>query len=290
MSTPSPQFKTALDVARSAEFDLDKKPERWHPGPPFDLLDLRPGRVILLGAPPGTGKTTLTLQLVSSVLANHPKLRAVVGNVEMAAGSLVEKLLARLAGVRLDALMNRELLTDERIRVEAAIDTHAALLARVAFLDPPFTLPHLGAAMQAHEARLAVVDYAQRFTTGDDDDRVKLDQLMSGVRRLATAGAGVILVSSLARQKSSQGGSTYDGMNMASFRGSAELEFGADSAYLLKAGKNGNVLLECVKQRFGQMQNVPLRFDGPRQTFAAGDLLDGFDDAPEPRTRRRGKE
>lgn len=283
----APRFRTALDVARSPALDLDAKPERWRAGPPFDALDLRPGRVLLIGAPPAAGKTTLALQLVSAVLAACPKLRALVGNVEMPAAALVEKLLTQLTGVPLDAIQNRELLADERRRVEAAITGSAGLLERFGFLDPPFTLANLTGAMVAYEARLAVLDYAQRFTVGDDDERQKLDALMGGVRRLAAAGAGVVLVSSVSRQKSKAGGSTYAGVNMASFRGSAELEFGADAAYLLHPGPNGTATLECVKQRYGPMRNIPLRFDGPRQTFTAGDPLDGFDTAPPPRSRKR---
>ena len=124
----------------------------------------------------------------------------------------------------------------------------------------------------------------QRFCTGDDGDRIKLDKLMTGVRALATAGAGVLLVSSVLRQKSKTGSSTYQGLSLAAFRGSAELEFGADSAYLLHAEKDGTAALECVKSRFGRQRDIALRFDGALQTFTEGNPLDWFDSAkPEPR-------
>ena len=288
MTAPSPKFVTASAVARSPALDLDVKPERWHAGPPFDLIDLRPGRVVLIGAPPGAGKTTLTLQLVTGVLANHPDLRAVVGNVEMAPAALGEKLLARFAGVPLDALQDRELTADERRRVEAAKADHAPTLDRIAFLEPPFTLRHLGEAMIGFEARLAVVDYAQRFATGDGDDRAKLDALMGGVRTLAMAGAGVVLVSSVSRQKSNTGSNTYSGLNLASFRGSSEIEFGADSAFILDTDpRSGVAVLKCEKERFRQQRDIHLRFDGARQTFAAGDPLDLFNGAAEPRKGAR---
>ncbi len=200
----------------------------------------------------------------------------------MAPVALVEKLLARLAAVSLEALSDRELLADERDRVEAAITAHAPQLDRIAFLEPPFTLRHLAEAMNEFGGRFAVVDYCQRFATGDGDDRAKLDALMSGVRKLATQGAGVVLVSSVSRQKSKNGSSTYAGLNLASFRGSSEIEFGADTAYIIEADpKSGVVLLKCEKDRFRQPRDVHLRFDGTRQTFNAGDPLDGFDAAPD---------
>ncbi len=288
MTPESARFVTAAAVARATTGDLTVKPERWRPGPPFDALDLRPGRVVLVGAPPGAGKTTLVLQLVCGALANHPPLRAVVGNVEVAPAALVEKTLARLARVPVDAIQDRQLTADERRRVRAAAADHAGLLDRVAFLDAPYTLAHRVAAVRAFGARLAVVDYAQRFAAGDKDDRANLDALMGGVRVLASVGAGVVLVSSVARQNSKGGSSTYAGLSMASFRGSAELEFGCDSADLLNAGRGGAVTLECVKPRFGQPRDIPLRFDGRLQTFAAGNPLDAYDAAPG-RTGGRGK-
>jgi len=282
MSTP--RLRTALDIARDkAIYDLDAKPERWVPPPPFETLDLRPGRVLLFGAPPAAGKTTFALQLVSDLLAAYPALRCVVANVETAAPVLLDKLLSRLAGVDLTALMNRMLLADERARIDAALRDRADVLARLAFMPGPFTVPNLFEGMRTFDARLAVVDYVQRFTAGDKDDRAKLDAVMNQVRQLADAGAAVIVVSSVARQKNSRGSSTYGGLTMAAFRGSAELEFGADSAYLLHADpRSGVARLEHVKERFGQQRDVPLRFCGAFQRFDAGDDLDGFDAASEP--------
>ena len=109
MSAPS--LVTAYALARDTSlYNLDTKPERWLAGPPFDTLDVRPGRVLLFGAPPGAGKTTLALQLVTDLLARQPALRCVIANVETAAPVLLDKLLSRLAGVDLTALMNREFL------------------------------------------------------------------------------------------------------------------------------------------------------------------------------------
>jgi len=282
MSAPS--LISAYALARDkARYDLDAKPERWTAGAPFETLDVRPGRVLLFGAPPGAGKTTLALQLVSDLLAAYPALRAVVANVETAPPVLLDKLLSRLAGVDLTALMNRMLLDDERARIDAALRDRADVLARLAFMPGPFTVPNLFEGMRTFDARLAVVDYVQRFTAGDKDDRAKLDAVMNQVRQLADAGAAVIVVSSVARQKDRRGSSTYGGLTMAAFRGSAELEFGADSAYLLHADpRSGVARLEHVKERFGQLRDVPLRFCGAFQRFDAGDDLDGFDAASEP--------
>jgi len=285
-------FVTALDVANNREmFDLDKQPERWHCGAPFDALDVRPGRVVLIGAPPAAGKTTFALQVVTNILERQSNLRCVVGNVETSPATLIEKLLARFAGVPLDAVQDRTMTRDERARVDAALIDRADVLQRLAFLKPPFTLSRLCEDMVKYEARLAVVDYVQRFTPDDGKDaRLKLDAVMNQVRTLASAGACVVVISSMTRQKTANGSSTYAGLSMASFRGSSELEFGADDAYILNNSPEGIALLKCEKKRFGQMRDIPLRFCGPFQRFDVGDSLDAFDAAPvkPTATKRKG--
>jgi len=278
-------FVTALAVARSPKFDLDTAPVRWNPGAPFESLDLRPGRVVLIGAPPGAGKTTLSLQLVTNMLERYPDLRGIVGNVETSPDVLLEKMIARFASVPLDAIQDRTMTADERARVDAAFEAHADVLGRVAFLEAPYTMGQLRKSMTEFQAAIAVVDYAQRFAARDgNDERQKLDALMSQVRTVASAGACVVVISSVTRGKAPNGSSSYDGLSIASFRGSAEFEFGADSAYILDSTPEGIATLRCVKNRFRQSQDIPLRFCGAFQRFDAGDVLVGFDAASAPTT------
>jgi replicative DNA helicase len=277
----TPRYRSALAVARDkSAYDLDAKPVRWLLPHPFDTLDVRPGRVILIGAPPGVGKTTLVLQLLMMILDAYPELRAVVGNVETAPPVLLDKLLARLAGVDFTAVTDRTFTTEERERIDAVLRDHAGVLDRVNFLEGPFTVEAVMGAMRAAGANLAVIDYVQRYSSGDKEDRAKLDEVMNKVRLLANAGAAVFVVSSVTRQKNRNGGSTYAGLSLAAFRGSAELEFGADDAYLLHSDPTTGVArLEHVKFRFTRPRDVHLRFCGEYQRFDAGDELDGFDAA-----------
>jgi hypothetical protein len=65
------------------------------------------------------------------------------------------------------------------------------------------------------------------------------------------------------------------------------LEFGCDTALLLDSDlASGVAVLKCEKNRFRPPRDIHLRFDGPRQTFTAGDPLDAFDAAPEPRKKK----
>jgi len=72
-------------------------------------VELGPGRVVLVGGVPGGGKTALAMQFVIDALRATPTLRAVVANVEMPPGVLLDRQLARLAGVPLLAITHRRL-------------------------------------------------------------------------------------------------------------------------------------------------------------------------------------
>jgi replicative DNA helicase len=273
------RFVTAAAVARSAAFDPDEPaPPCYRLDPPFDSLDIRPGRVLLFGAPPGAGKTALAVQVVATIVQKYPEVRAAVGNVEMTPADLLAKISARLAGLPVERVADKTLSAPEKLKLRKALAANESLLERIAFLDAPYSLDNLAGVLTDFKATIAVVDYVQRFGSAKDL-RESLDGLMSGLRRIASAGAAVIAVSSVARQKNDKGQSAYAGLGLASFRGSAELEFGCDSAYILDAGE-GFATLRCVKNRYGKPTDINLRFSGEFQRYYAGDALDAFDAAP----------
>jgi len=68
-------------------------------------------------------------------------------------------------------------------------------------------------------------------------------------------------------------------LNLASFRESSELEYGADDAFLLvreDPETAGPMTLKYVKSRHGEPLDIPLRFFGATQRFdRADDQADG---------------
>ena len=157
----------------------------------------------------------------------------------------------------------------------------------MAFLNAPFALEHIAAAGTAIGADVLILDYIQRFTVGDTsrDRRKQLETAATVLRRFCDAGAAVLVASAVSRQKGATG-STYRGLNLASFRGSSELEYGTDSAYLLVPGEGEGITLQCEKNRYGAVADIATRFDADRQTFApAPSGLDAFDAAPPAVTR-----
>lgn len=284
-----PNFTTGAALLGSwfADVERGEPPVRFALAEPFAALDVRPGRLILFGGAPGGGKTAALLQVGIDLLRMNAAAKLLVANVEMVPALLVDRIVSRLSAVPLTAIIDRTLTPDELERVRAAVDALAPVAGRLAFLNAPHSLEHVAAAGTAIGANVMILDYIQRITVGDgsNDRREQLETAATVLRGFCDAGAAVLVASAVSRQKSASG-STYRGLNLASFRGSSELEYGTDSAYLLVPGEGDGITLQCEKNRFGAVADIATRFDADRQTFSPAPAgLDAFDAAPPAATR-----
>lgn len=281
--TTKPNYQTAADI-----FDgwrdglLTGTPPVFYPigEGPLSHIEVGPGIVNLFGGAPGSGKTAFTMQAVCDALRLTPGLRAIVCNVEMSPTALLDRTLARLAGVDLTAIRYRRLDTSHGTQLDAGLATLDGFADRLAFLGPPFTLDNVAAAADAFDAGLLLLDYAQRFEPPGvhPDKRNSVNRLMDFLRLFADSGLAVLVVAAVARTKDAKGRSSYDpdGLGLASFRESSELEFGCDSAFMLAPDKTdaATVVLRCLKNRHGSTQDLPLHFDKRCQTFTPLDASD----------------
>ena len=236
-------------------------------------LEIGPGVVWLLGGAPGAGKTALAMQLLLDALRLTPDLRAVVCNVEMPPGELLNRQLARLSGVDLSTIRHRCLTAEHAGRIDQALETLEPLADRLCFVRPPFDLANVAATADAFGAGLMLLDYIQRIAPPGEhgDKRGSVNATMDYIRQFADAGTAVIVLSAIGRTKDSKGRSSYagDGLNLASFRESSELEYGADEAFLLTPDdEDGDgVTLRHLKSRHGEPKDIALRFEGKLMRF-----------------------
>ena len=96
-------------------------PARFKLATPFASFDVRPGRLILIGGPPGRGKTACLLQAGVDLLRLNDHSRLLIANVEMPPALLLERIVSRLSGVRLTSIADRTMTGDEKNRVRMAI-------------------------------------------------------------------------------------------------------------------------------------------------------------------------
>jgi replicative DNA helicase len=153
----------------------------------------------------------------------------------------------------------------------AALATLEPLCDRLAFVRPPFDLANVAATADAFDAGLIVLDYLQRIAPPGEhgDRRGAVDASMSYLRQFADEGVAVMVVAAVARSRDSKGRSSYgEGLNLASFRESSELEFGCDDAFILSPDDDGeSVTLRHLKSRNGEPQDIDLIFNRTLQRF-----------------------
>lgn len=245
----------------------------------LDRIEIGPGRIVLLGGAPGAGKTALVTQLLFDGLRLNPNLRALCCNVEMAPMALLDRQCARLTGIDLNTIRHRRFAPPHRERLVRGMATIQQLVERVAFLQPPFNLLDVANAAETFAADLIVLDYVQRIQPPQtrEDPRSNIDATMNYLRRFAGAGVAILAVSAVGRSKDQKGRNTYAGetLSLASFRESSELEFGADDAFILVADepRHATAVLRHLKSRYGETQDLNLRFNRACQSFTDGDGL-----------------
>ena len=275
-----PNFLAAADVLHGWRHDvLSGKPPTFYPIGEGELsrLEIGPGLVTLLGGAPGAGKTAFVMQAVVDALRLTPTLRAVVANVEMPPVVLLDRQLARLSGVNLTTIRYRRLTEEHAERINAGLNTLDELAERLAFVRPPFDLANIAGVADEFDAGLIVLDYIQRIQPPGEhgDKRGSVDATMSHLRAFADAGKAIVVLSAVGRTKDKAGRSSYsgDGLNLASFRESSELEFGADDAFILTPddAADDEVILRHLKSRNGACREVRLQFNGALQRFTALD-------------------
>lgn len=284
-----PNYITGADAMDDWRDDLmtGKPPTLYKIAETGPLADIEwgPGLISLFAGAPGAGKTAFTLQFCLEALRLNPMLRVVIANVEMSATSLLERQLSRLSGVPLSIIRHRKIEAEHADRIDAAFELMAAVVDRLAFCRSPFTLENVAAVTDVFaplsdgRGTLICLDYLQRIGVPGHgaDQRGSIDAAMGFVRQFADAGAAVVAVAAVGRQKDSKGRNGYaaESMNLGSFRGSSELEFGADSAYILTGGDDdaepNRRVLKHLKARHGTLCDIDLSFDGSTQRF---DVLD----------------
>ena len=270
-----PKFITAADALSDWRDDLlSGTPPTLYPIGEGELsrIQVGPGLVTLIGGAPGSGKSAFAMQVVFDALRLTPTLRVVVASVEMPPAVLLERQFARLSGIDLATIRARQLGEEHAGRLDTAMATIEPIAERLAFARPPFDLGNVAATADAFDAGLILLDYIQRIPPPGKhaDKRGAIDEAMAYLRQFADAGVAIIAVAAVSRSKDARGRSTYgEGLNLASFRESSELEFGADDAFILlpDAEDPGRITLHHAKSRHGEPKDIALSFEGRLQRF-----------------------
>lgn len=279
-----PKYLNAADCFDGWRDDLltGKAPTLWPVGSgDLSRIEVGPGRVILLGGAPGAGKSAFAMQCVIDALRTTPTLRGLVCSVEMSPTVLLDRQLARLSGIDLDTVQRRRFADEHADALDQGLRTLEGIADRLNFCRLPYDLANVAASADAVHADMLLLDYIQRIPPPGrhNDARSAVNATMNFIRAFAEAGCGVFVVAAVARTKDKRGKTSYDadGLSLASFRESSELEFGCDDAFILAPDPDAAqydstpLVMKHLKARHGRTKDLQLRFDRALQRFTVED-------------------
>lgn len=242
---------------------------------PLSAIEVGPGLISIIGAPPGKGKTALTMQLLFEALTSHTDLRAVVCNAEMDWETLSRRELTRRTRIDPRALRFATLTEEEMVEVRDTARDMEPLMERIEVMLPTFDPRRLAKLALVHKPGLLIVDYLQKFSPPGVELRQGTGDVCAVMRDLAREGWAVLALSATSR--SAKGGHDTRSLSLASFKESGEIEYNADAAYLLVDGdeetddnSKQSVVIRCEKNRNGERSETPAIFDMAAMSFELG--------------------
>ena len=225
---------------------------------PFDTLNnllgggLHGGKLYVLAAPPGGGKTTLAAQIADAAAASH--VPACYVALEMGRGQLFDYALARRLGMNSAKVEARAFQHSEHTRrelAEAARDYLENVAPYLTVIEGGWDTTAAALSTWVAQARaryeltpkapvLVVVDYLQLLNTGDDkldsgpNETPKVSTVAVQLKQLARdTGAAVLALSDII--KSEQGDAIKSGkeFTLNAIRGSNRVAHAADTVFAL---------------------------------------------------------
>ncbi|MDK8815627.1 replicative DNA helicase [Corynebacterium sp. MSK073] len=236
--TEADQQKTGYNASQAmdaweASYEDDTRGLKFHI-PPLDELffgGLKPGNLVVIGAAPGAGKTTLAMDFMRRNAA-----RSVPGcffSYEMDVTELTEKLISATGNIPYAKLRKKQLSLQEREGAKSV----AQKLSQQPFwvFDETLTLEQVMAVSRIYQRKekikYIVVDYAGLVPVTNGSRLTELEALSRVTRELKklakSLGIVVILLSQMNRDTNKSGTPSIFG-----FRGSASLEQDANAALL----------------------------------------------------------
>lgn len=239
----------------------------------FDRVNVCRGRIITVGGLVGAGKTALSMQWVLHAIQADPSLRVLVANVETDRESLMERQIARVAGVPADIIHERRFEdTDDDVkhRIWTASLRIRETMPRMYFAEPSATTDDIRDLAIEFGAELLVVDFIQKLKRDGKrpfDETAHVQAVMEDLLEMKRNGLTIIALSSMRRDNPGSPAPKF------SFRGSSDVEYLSDECYALETADRPaadglrDSLLRQLKGRFRELTDIPLWFDASLQAF-----------------------
>jgi replicative DNA helicase len=233
------------------------------------IVGLRPGRLVVIGARPGEGKTMVAAQLALACCSRGP---VAYSSLEMTRGELLRRLMSSQANVHMGSLERSFLSTEEWERVAEIRPTLDALPL---FVDDRSEVTitqiraHARSVSRKGKLGAIVVDYLQLVSGAGDDERYKIVSEVSRQLKIMAKqfDCPVIALSQLKRAPQMQG-KVRKPPTLEDLRESGNIEQDADLVILLQRGQSedghpdNRLRMHAAKHRQGRQGYAHLWWEG----------------------------
>lgn len=238
------------------------------PWPDLDriITGLAPGRLVVVGARPGVGKSIMGSNLALH-FADHHGHAALIDSLEMPPTEVTQRLVAARAKVNLTALSSGRMTETQWQTLREHLDD---LRKMPLYIESERTLTGLrNAVLQTQAERsdlsLVVVDYLQLMDapkSGKDSNRARdLAVVSSGLKTLAMETGTCVVAMAQVNREGVRGGARP---TMSDLRESGAIEADADQVILLhhESKENADVAVIVDKNRWGAQGEATLQIQG----------------------------
>lgn len=267
------------DLCQRTESGDDGGLRTGFPGVDSRTLGLRSGQMIVIGARPGVGKTSLCLNLATNMA--YDGVTVALFSLEMSREEIAQRLLATRSGVSLSSIRSADI---GQAEWQSVVDSIAELRDLSIVIDdtPGTTATEIRAKARRMlhnvDRGVVMVDYIQLMSSASRENRATaVGEMSRGMKIMAKElGVPVIALSQLNREVEGRQGKRPQ---LSDLRESGSIEQDADIVMLLdrsmtpeEAEKKdrppeGVTLLIIAKNRSGPLGTVNLRFDGDTTRF-----------------------
>lgn len=233
------------------------------------MVRLNKGNLVLIGARPGSGKTTIAMNIAEYV-ATHSKKSVAVFSLEMSREELVKRMLSSASGLDNKKLQNGMFSDTEWTQLAEGAER---LATAPIYLDST-NLPVAGMKARLRRMKnlgLVVIDYLQLMSTGNarlEGNRVQeISAITRNLKLMAKdLDVPVLLLSQLNRDVEKRNDPRP---KVADLRESGSIEQDADAVLLLyhENPEENDVTLIVGKNRHGETGDVPLYWDRSHSRF-----------------------
>ncbi len=282
-TTQGPKSLTRAYLERGLDIrDRQQNPEKYQNEviptgyPAIDQLlagGFRKGNLIVIGARPGTGKTTLGLNIAERLIFNSTiKEPVLFFSLEMPLNEITDRFMASVAGIKHSIILNANMTDEDYIKWKCGGDKLQE--SNVIFVDDKSNIKPIEIKARASRFKqrrglsLIVIDYLQYIQLPGYKNKVdELSKISNELKALAKdLNVPVIALAQLNRNSENRSDKTP---GPADLRGSGSIEQDADIAMFIHRKDPHDQQTEILisKNRHGQTGSVPLTFNGQYSRF-----------------------